>query len=247
MNLAKRIIPTLLTRHGHLVKGSQFDSSRIVGNVLQAARIHQARGVDELLVLDVAATPEGRGPDVAAMRQLTEGCMMPIAVGGGVSRLFQVRQLLANGADKVVINTASADLAFIKNCADHFGRQAISVSIDACNGGYTYLSSGQHKQKKSALFHALDCVEAGAGELIIGNIEHEGLMLGYDLRLTEIIAENVSVPVVAVHGAGTYEHLHEGIQAGASAVAAGALFQFTEATPRGAADYLAKQGVEVRS
>lgn len=234
--LAKRVIPVLLYRHGNLVKGVQFDSTRIVGNVYQAAAIHQARGVDELIVLDVAASKEGRGPDIEAMRKLTEGCFMPITIGGGISTVEHVRQLIANGADKVVINTHYTQ-RFIEEAADKFGSQAIVLSVDIPDF-LTHVMTDELVIKPA--------IKAGIGELMIGNPLRDGTLSGYDLSLVRYAANLSPVPVIATHGCGTYEHMLEAINAGADAVAAGAMFQWTDATPRGAAEYLHKQGVEVR-
>lgn len=234
--LAKRIIPTLLYRHGNLVKGVMFDSTRIVGNVYQAAAIHQARGVDELIVLDVAASKEGRGPDIEAMRKLTEGCFMPITIGGGISTVEHVRQLIANGADKVVINT-HANPTLIAEAADKFGSQAIVVSVDL-----------EPEIQRGWVIKVMvkDMIDAGAGEIMVGNPERDGTLSGYDIPLIRHICEISPVPVIATHGCGRYEHMLAAIKAGADAVAAGAMFQWTDATPRGAAEYLHEHGIEVR-
>ena len=232
MGLAKRIIPVLLMRHGHLVKGKQFDSSRVVGNARQAAEIHQARGVDELIILDVGATPSGKGPDFYAMAEITECCFMPIAVGGGVSEVWHVRELLANGADKVVIGTAARD-KFIRQCVDKFGSQAIVVVIN-----YHTLFKNQYW---GTLMETL-----GAGEIMLNSIERDGMMNGYDLRAVKNISDVLEIPVIACGGCGKYLHMHQALRAGADAVAAGSLFQWTDSTPRGAAEYLAKKGWEVR-
>ena len=252
MSLAKRVIPLLLMRHGHLVKGKQFDSQRIVGNAQQAAEVYQARGVDELIVLDVAATGEKRGPDFLAMMRLTEVCFMPVAVGGGITTVQQVRDLLANGADKVVIGSAAVENPdLIKACADKFGSQAIVVAVDAVKikgtGGWSVISHcGGKRTDLCAEYFAESMNAAGAGELIATNVDRDGTMRGYDVELIEALSAVTNIPVIASGGCGSYAHMHQAIKAGASAVAAGAMFQWTDSTPFGAAKYLAKRGWETR-
>ena len=250
MSLAKRVIPLLLMRHGHLVKGKQFDSQRIVGNAQQAAEVYQARGVDELIVLDVAATGEKRGPDFLAMMRLTEVCFMPVAVGGGITTVQQVRDLLANGADKVVIGSAAVENPdLIKACADKFGSQAIVVAVDTVrsrSGWVVVAECGTKRLKLDAEDFAESMNAAGAGELIATNVDRDGTMRGYDVELIEALSAVTNIPVIASGGCGSYAHMHQAIKAGASAVAAGAMFQWTDSTPFGAAKYLAKRGWETR-
>lgn len=250
MSLAHRIIPVLLKRGSYLVKGKQFDSSRIVGNVYQAAEIHQARGVDEMIVLDVAATMQGMEPDYEAVKLLTKKCFMPITVGGGIKHIDHVRKLLASGADKVVIGTGVFDdHTLIQKCARKFGSQAIVVAVDAMYDGFNWQITsrcGSLTHFYSAAAFALDVENWGAGELIVTGVKNDGMMQGYDLGLIRKISKAVGIPIIANGGCGTYKHMHNALKAGASAVAAGALFQWTDATPHEAAEYLAEKGWEMR-
>lgn len=250
MSLARRIIPVLLMKNGALVKGKRFKSDRIVGHVQQAAEIYQARGVDELLVLDVEATLRGRGPDYMAIRALTEKCFMPIAAGGGVRNTDDFRDLISNGADKVVIGTAAyEDPSIITRLSNKFGAQAVVVAIDVMYDGFSWSVAtrcGTKQHFYGAVQFAEDMERRGAGELIVTAIRNDGMMNGYDLGLIKRVAEAVSIPVVAAGGCGSYEHMHRALKVGASAVAAGALFQFTDSTPREAAEYLNEKGWEVR-
>lgn len=250
MGLAHRIIPLLLMHHGHLVKGKQFNSARIVGNVFQAAEIYQARGVDEMIVIDVAATIHGREPNIYDIRRLTDKCFMPITAGGGVRTVDHVRELLANGADKVLIGSAAIeDPTLILKCARKFGSQAIVVAVDVRRYGSTRFITarcGSAEHTYDPVAFAEDMARKGAGELVVTCINNEGMMLGYDISLIKSIAKAVDIPVIASGGAGEYEHMHRALKAGASAVAAGSLFQFTNSTPHEAAEYLAKKGWEVR-
>lgn len=238
MPLAKRIIPTLLCRGRQLVKGVAFNSWRSVGHAAQAVRIHQARGVDELVLLDIAATSEGRGPDLALIDELSEACFMPLAVGGGVRTLEDVQRLLRAGADKVVIRAGGADL--VREVAGVVGCQAIVAAVDAeptnHDGGMLRWAKNRTKEFEAA----------GAGEIMLTAMKREGTLDGYDLDLIRSVSEAVSIPVIAHGGCGTYQHMLEAIIAGADAVAAGSMFLFTDATPAGAADYLAAHGIETR-
>lgn len=247
--LAKRIIPVLLADGSNLVKGQRMDSSRVVGHVQQAARVHQARGVDELLILDVSATREGRSPDMDFVSKLTAGCFMPVTVGGGIRTLREIKDLLRVGADKVAICTAAVENPeFINEASQCLGAQAIVVVIEADSSGQVTSHNGTvpHPELGGALEYAKRMEELGAGELIINSVDRDGMLCGYDLDLIQSVAQAVNIPVVACGGAGDYTDMLKAIKAGASAVAAGALFQWTDATPRGAALFLSKRNVEVR-
>ena len=254
MPLAKRVIPTLLCRGRQLVKGVAFDSWRSVGHAGQAVRIHQARGVDELVLLDIAATAEGRGPDLALVAELSAGCFMPLAVGGGVRTIQDVKDLLRAGADKVVICTAAQQLGalpdrqewVLKSMAGAVGCQAIVASIDVKDGKVWTNGGKVLSDEQGAPGNAAMLAEMGAGEILLTSIEREGAMQGYDLDLIRAVSRAVTIPVIAHGGCGSYRDMLLAIQAGADAVAAGALFQFTDSTPARAAEYLAKHGVETR-
>ncbi len=244
--LAVRIIPTLLCRGAALYKGERFNSWRQVGHALQATKIHQARGVDELILLDIGATPEGRGPNFAMVEQLAECCFMPLTVGGGVRSVEDVRGLLNAGADKVAVCTAAQrrpDL--IGEVASVFGRQAIVAAIEH-RRGLVSIECGGALTCDLVTVWAKECEMQGAGEILLTSIDRDGTLQGYDLDLIREVSQAVSIPVIASGGCGTYEHMYQAIQAGASAVAAGAMFLFTDQTPRGAAKYLAERGVETR-
>lgn len=237
MGLAVRIIPTLLAKGTKLVKGRRFKPDRVVGHVQQAALVHQARGVDELCILDVGATPAGRGPNFEAIEALTSACFMPLTVGGGVRNLNDIERLLRSGADKVALKTAyMANFEFLNACTQRFGSQAIVVALDVCPEGRTTL----------VLDIAKDIEARGAGEILLTSMDREGTMEGYDLDLIQAVANAVDIPVIAHGGCNGYEDMLAAVGHGASAVAAGALFQFTDCTPRGAAEYLSEYGVEVR-
>lgn len=250
--LATRVIPTLLARGNQLVKGERFDSWRSVGHVRQAVRVHNARGTDELIYLDIAATPEGRGPDFALVESFAAECAMPLTVGGGVRSVEDVRRLLECGADKVAICTGAHEvLGLIHDSSQRFGAQAIVAAIDV-RDGHTYSHcgrtrmSGGNMEWYDATFWASIMNTAGAGEILLTSIDRDGTLEGYDLELIRSVSQMLSIPVIANGGAGTYEHMLEAVKAGAHAVAAGAMFAWTDHTPKGASQYLQAHGIEAR-
>lgn len=228
--LKRRIIPTLLLSGGQIVKGRGFNKSRRVGSAISLARLFEARGVDELMLLDVDATPNNRPPDFKTIEDVIAGCFMPMSVGGGVRSLGDIRRLLLAGADKVVIGTATE---IVPDAARKFGSQCVSVTINATDA----LEAAEKATRLEG---------DGCGEIVLFSVARDGTMDGYDLALIEAVAKAASVPVVAAGGARDYEDLHHAFEAGADAVAVGAMFQFTDATPRGAKAYLAQKGVPVR-
>lgn len=228
------------------MKGVAFDSWRSVGLAAQSARVHSMRGVDELVILDIGATDENRGPDLGLIAELSETCFMPLSVGGGVRSVDDVRSLLRAGADKVVVCSAALDRpALISEIADAVGRQALVISIDV-RGGWVTGRCGKHLTQCLPVEWAMRCEQLGAGELIVSSVDRDGEMSGYDLDLIADIARTVGIPVVASGGCSGYADMLAAIRAGASGVAAGALFQFTDATPKEAARYLHNHGVEAR-
>lgn len=247
MGLAHRIIPTFLVKGQTLVKGQQFASDRVVGHALQGIMIQAARGVDEVCVLDVTATREGRGPDLELIERLSDGLFAPLAVGGGIRSVQDVRNVLRAGADKVVIGNAwleSIDL--ITELASIVGSQAIVASIDVRDRKVWGRCGTVELDMVTPAIVALAAAGAGAGEILLQSIDRDGTLRGYDLEVIRWVRNVVTVPIIASGGCGTYQHMREALDAGASAVAAGAMFQFTAATPRGAAQYLQKHGIEVR-
>lgn len=249
MGLATRVIPTILCRGRQMVKGERFESWRSVGLAAQAVRIHAARGVDEVCLLDVGATAEGRGPDLALVEELSDVLFAPLAVGGGVRSVQDVKNLLRAGADKVVIGTMafSAVPNVVKQVSDAVGRQAVVASIDV-RKGEAYTHCGRHRAGHGigAVEYAKLLEHDGAGEILLQAIERDGAMVGYDLAIIRAVASAVDVPVIASGGCSGYADMKAAIEAGASAVAAGALFQFSDCTPKGAAHYLQAQGIEAR-
>ncbi len=250
--LKVRIMPTLLYKDVGLVKGIGFDSSRRVGTPMQAVKVYNMRGVDELVFLDITATADRRQPDCDLIDDLADECFMPLTVGGGVRSVEDVGRLLTVGADKVSINTAALEVAgLVADSAAHFGSQCIVVSIDARrepDGSHqVYIHAGQVATGRAPVEVALEAQTAGAGEILLTSIDRDGSMRGYDTELIRSVTDAVSVPVVASGGAGEYKHLAEALgDGGASAVAAASIFHFTEQTPAEAKAYLSGCGYPVR-
>lgn len=254
--LAKRVVPVILCKGQTAYKGAQFNPWRSIGMAKQAAMVHARRGVDEIMVLDVAATAEGRGPDLELVRQLSEDCYVPITVGGGVKTLHDIDALLRAGADKVAIGAAWFRApGFVGMASERFGAQAIMVVLDVGRCGDVQVAGKMIAGPVPSVgFVRLDVEDwarliaenDGAGEILLQCVERDGMMQGYDLDLIRAVTAAVDVPVIASCGAGTYEHMHEALQAGADAVAAGAMFAFTDQTPKGAAQYLKAKGWEMR-
>jgi cyclase len=250
--LKVRIMPTLLFKDVGLVKGVGFDSWRRVGSAMQAVKVYNLRQVDELVLLDIRATLDGRGPDLAAVDELADECFMPLTVGGGVRTIDDVRSLLKVGADKVSMNTAAIENpGLIREVADRFGSQCAVVSIDARrhpDGTYqVYTHAGTRSTGLDPVAVARDAAQMGAGEILLTSIDHDGAMDGYDLELTRRVAEAVHMPVIASGGAGNYQDMADALGLGhASAVAAASMFHFTEQTPLEAKRYLGELGFAVR-
>lgn len=209
-------------------------------------RVLERRNVDELIILDIAGTPGGRGPRFEEVTRLCENLFMPVTVGGGVRDESDIRRLLAGGADKVAINTMALERPdIIDRASERFGAQAVVVSIDV-KRGYVHSTCGRIDTGRDPVAWAIEVEHRGAGEILLNSIDHDGMLDGYDLDLIERVSSAVNIPVVAVGGCGSYEHMQQAFEAGAHAVASGAAFQFTEATPRGAAQFLHQQGIKVR-
>jgi cyclase len=261
VGLKSRIIPVILHRGAQAIKGKQFDGWRSVGSVMNLVRVHARRGVDEIALLDVGATPEGRGPDFDLIRQLAGELLSPLTVGGGITSISDFREALRSGADKVCIGSAAiSDPDLISRAAERFGRQAVCVAIDVRGGaatsqgradnavgfGEVHINCGRTPTGLCPIEFAKQCEHLGAGELLLTSIDRDGMLCGYDLGLVREVSRAVGIPVVAAGGAGSYNDLADGLRAGAHAVAAGALWQFCDAIPAEAAEYLSVQGFAVR-
>lgn len=250
--LKVRVMPTLLYKDLGLVKGVGFDSWRRVGGLMQAIKIYNMRGVDELVFLDIAATREGRRPDFELVDDFADECFMPLAVGGGISSVDDVRELLRVGADKVIVNSAALENPdLIAEVSERFGAQCIVVSIDfrthPDGTREVFTQSGARATGRDPVDFAVEAERLGAGEILLTSIERDGAMQGYDVETTRDVAASLSIPVIASGGCGSHQDMYDAItEAGAHAVAAASIYHFTQATPLEAKRYLSKHGIDVR-
>ncbi|MBD3231346.1 imidazole glycerol phosphate synthase subunit HisF [Candidatus Dependentiae bacterium] len=249
--LKVRLIPTLLYKDNDLVKGVKFDSWRKVGSILPAVKVYTMRQVDELIIVDIAATKENCAPDFDLIKDFSCECFVPLTVGGGVKSIDDIRNLLKSGADKACINTfVYKNPNFIKEASQVFGAQCIVVSIDAKkeqDGTYQcYSCSGTKPMGINVVDWSKRVEGLGAGEILITSIDKDGTMQGYDLELIKLVTESVSIPVIVSGGAGGYKDFLNALNVGAKAIAAASIFHFTEQTPREIKKLLSENGITVR-
>jgi cyclase len=251
-----RIIPCLDVKDGRVVKGINFVDLRDAGDPVEAAIAYDAAGADELCFLDITATHENRGTMLDVVRRTAEACFMPLTVGGGVRTLDDIKTLLRSGADKVSINSAAvSNREFVKQGAEKFGEQCIVVAIDAKRvkrGGGSdrweiFTHGGRNSTGIDAIEYAQEVVALGAGEILLTSMDRDGTRQGFDLPLTQAVADSVPVPVIASGGVGNLDHLVDGIRQGhATAVLAASIFHFGEFTIRQAKDHMVRAGLPMR-
>lgn len=249
--LAKRIIPCLDVKDGRVVKGTRFLDLRDAGDPVEVAARYDREGADEVVFLDITASHEKRGIIMDVVRRTAEQVFMPLTVGGGVGSVEDVRELLKAGADKVSINTAAvANGELVREAALGFGSQCIVVAIDAkrTNGSWeVYTHGGRTPVGLDAVEWARRVEELGAGEILLTSMDCDGTQNGYDIELTRAVAEAVGIPVIASGGAGSLEHLYEGLSLGkADAVLAASIFHFGTYSVQEARAYLGERGIDVR-
>lgn len=258
--LKRRIIPCLDVKDGRVVKGVHFTGMRDAGDPVEAARAYDRQGADEISLLDITATQEGRDNFVEVVRRVAPQIFVPLTVGGGVRREADVRRLLSAGADKVAINSAavtSPDL--LRRASDHFGSQAIVAAVDVRRMPdrpgdeqplyEVVIHGGTRSTGLDALWWCERVAELGAGEILLTSMDRDGTHQGYDLWITREVAKRVSIPVIASGGVGSLEHLREGLAddgGAADAVLAASIFHFGLYTIEQAKQYLAEHGVPVR-
>jgi cyclase len=250
--LKARLIPCLDVKDGRVVKGVNFVNLRDAGDPVESAKAYDQAGADELCFLDITATQENRGIILDVVQRTAEACFMPLTVGGGVRTLEDIRGLLLAGADKVSINSAAvANRGFVRQAAEKFGSQCVVVAIDAketAPGKWEIFTHGGRKPTGlDAIAYAAEVVSLGAGELLLTSMDRDGTGKGFDIALTRAVADAVSVPVIASGGAGTLDHLVEGIREGhAAAVLAASIFHFGTYSIAEAKRHLSANGIPMR-
>lgn len=250
-DLKVRLVPCLDVRDGRVVKGTRFENLRDAGDPVEAARRYAEEGADEIVYLDISATPEGRGAVREVVERTARSLFVPLTVGGGVRDCADAERLLRAGADRIAVNSAAVERAeLLDELSRAFGSQCIVLAVDAIRSGGAWTvrtEAGRRAWDRDALAWAREGAERGAGEILLTSIDRDGTGRGYDLELLEEAVRALSVPVIASGGVGRYEHLVEGAHAGAAALLVAGTFHRGEMTIRAAKQALARAGVPVRS
>lgn len=251
--LTKRIIPCLDVKDGRVVKGTQFVNLKDAGDPVEVAKFYDRSGADELVFLDITASSDARATVVDMVRKVAENVFIPFTVGGGIRTVEDFKMLLREGADKISINSSAIDRPeLISEAVDKFGSQCVVVAIDARrredqSGWNVYKNGGRVDTGLDAIEWAKKANQLGAGEILLTSMDCDGTKAGYDCELTRLIADRVSIPVIASGGAGTREHFLDALtKGGADAALAASLFHFKELEIQDLKQYLAGQGLSVR-
>lgn len=225
-----RIIPTLLLKDQGFYKSEKFKNLRYLGDPINILKIFNEKEVDEVLILDISASKEGREPQYDFLRDLAGEAFMPLGYGGGISSIAQIKKILNMGFEKVCINHAAlANPDFVKEAAHVFGSSTIAVVVDVKKSFFGKYEVYNHVNSKSVMdpiTWVKQLEDIGVGEIILNNVDRDGAMKGYDLDLVRSVSQKIKIPLVASGGAGSVDDLYAAITAGASAVAAGSLFVF---------------------
>jgi cyclase len=234
-----------------MVKGVNFDNYRDTGDPVSTARIYNAQYVDELVIIDIDATNEGRAFSKEVIELVSKECFMPLTIGGGINSIEKIRELVFYGADKVMINSAAyINELLITEASVMFGKQCIVVGIDVrkeTDEYVLYRNSGKEKCQVSLIDHIVKVQELGAGELFINNISKDGMMNGYDIDLIELISKHTNLPIIACGGAGNFQHLTEAYkQTNVSGLAMASIFHFGDNNPIRARAYLKNNAVSIK-
>jgi cyclase len=249
--LAKRIIPCLDVLNGRVVKGVNFVNLRDAGDPVEQAMVYDAQRADELVFLDITASHEERDIVTSMVRRVADHVFIPFTVGGGLRSVDDFRDILKAGADKISINSSAVRAPeLISEGAERFGSQCIVVAIDPKWEGdwwQVYINGGRVPTGLDAVEWAREAESRGAGEILLTSMDRDGTQDGYDIPLTEAIAQTVGIPVIASGGAGELEHFHEVLTEGqADAALAASVFHFGQLTIAQVRDYLRERGVVVR-
>ena len=249
--LKTRLIPCLDVKNGRVVKGVNFIDLKDAGDPVEQAKFYDDSGADELCFLDTTASHENRGTILGVVERTAEQCFIPLTVGGGIRSLEDIRRLLTAGADKISINTAAVkNPGLVESAAKKFGSQCIVVALDArrTNNSYEIFTHGGRNQTGiDALDWAQQMESLGAGELLLTSMDRDGTQKGFDLELTQMIADAVKIPLIASGGVGKLQHLVDGVKVGhASAVLAASIFHFGTYSIEEAKSYMKSKGIAVR-
>ena len=248
--LARRIIPCLDVAAGRVVKGIHFDALRDAGDPVEQASRYDADGADEIVFLDISASPEARRTTLEMVSRVAETIFVPFTVGGGIRSVIDAGNVLRAGADKTAINTAAVrDPTLVSRLAESFGTQCVVVAVDVkrIEGRLTVMVNGGREQTSlEAVEWSRRLESLGAGEILLTSMDRDGTGEGYDLPLLEAVASNVRIPVIASGGAGKLEHLAQALEAGAHGVLAASIFHFQETSLPHARAYLRDLGYPVR-
>lgn len=251
MTLAKRIIPCLDVLAGKVVKGIQFKNLRLAGDPPKLARLYEEQGADEIVFLDIGASPENRRILIDVVKRTAREISIPLAVGGGIRSIKDMEEVLCSGADKISVNTAAVkNPSIISEGAEIFGSQCVVVAIDAKrrDGWWeVYICGGREPTGLDAVEWAKKVERLGAGEILLTSMDRDGTTSGYDLELTRAVSESVNIPVIASGGAGEPRHIYEVLTIGkADAALAASIFHYGVYTVRSIKEYLRSRGVPVR-
>ncbi|MEM3737689.1 MAG: imidazole glycerol phosphate synthase subunit HisF [Candidatus Bathyarchaeia archaeon] len=250
--LTKRIIPCLDVLEGQVVKGVHFKGLRNAGDPPTLARIYEEQGADEVVFLDIGASPQGKHTMIETIKKTAEEVFIPLTVGGGIRGLEDIAAILKAGADKFSINTAAVrHPEIIKSSAEYFGSQCVVIAIDAKRISpqrwEVYVMGGREPTGLDAVEWARRVESLGAGEILLTSIDADGTQNGYDLELTRKIAESVNIPIIASGGAGSPHHIYEALTVGeADAALAASIFHYGRYTVEDIKRYLSERGVPVR-
>ncbi|MCW4032287.1 MAG: imidazole glycerol phosphate synthase subunit HisF [Candidatus Bathyarchaeota archaeon] len=249
-----KIMPCLDMKDGKVVKGIHFVNLRDAGDPVENAKFYETDGADEIAMLDIAATVEGRKTRLEWVKNVLENISIPLTVGGGINSLIDIKEILDSGASKISINTAAVkNSGLIKEASEKFGKERVVIAIDGrrnlkmSSGFEVVIKGGTEGTGIDAVEWAKKCEQLGAGEILPTSMDGDGTLSGYDIPFTRAIADSINIPIIASGGAGKLEHLYEAVVEGkATTLLAASIFHFRKFTIKEVKEYLKSRGIEVR-